>query len=285
MTDNYGVLTVGSTSSGKVKIGQQVSDVLPNTAIQARLPGGNEWVVNNAQTVAIQSLMMTGAPLTVSYNAVGGATENSGFFEIQQNGDFNYISSSMTYARGTAAASLGLAAPPSGVVDSTPGLYAFDSTPGLIVTPRFAHACPTERFTKNCTSVASFMDNLVQTENDQWSSFQDVYNPTSATPPEEACDRGLGAGPLRFPYLSGKLVLDDAADRGFDGCQRCAASRDSAGAVNVDDGGSRFRGSGLGAILDKDDQRIHRDAGFCSMTRQASLPGLLSTRLAAIFGL
>jgi hypothetical protein len=128
---------------------------------------------------------MTGAPLTVSYNAVGGATENSGFFEIQQNGDFNYISSSMTYARGTAAASLGLAAPPSGVVDSTPGLYAFDSTPGLIVTPRFAHACPTERFTKSCTSVASFMDNLVQTENDQWSSFQDVYNPTSATPPGE----------------------------------------------------------------------------------------------------
>jgi hypothetical protein len=141
---------------------------------QAR-PGGNEWVVNNAQTVASQSLMMTGAPLSVSYNAVGGATENSGFFEIQQNGDFNYSLASLTYARGTAAESLGL----------TEASGAFDSTPDLIVTPRFAHACPTERFTKNCTSVASFMDNLVQTENDQWSSFQDVYNPTSATPPGE----------------------------------------------------------------------------------------------------
>jgi hypothetical protein len=187
MTDNYGVLTVGSASSGKVKVGQKVSaaGVLPDTAIQARLPGGNEWVVNRAQNVTSHNLTMIGAPLTVSYNAVRGATDNSGFFEIQQNGYFNYISSSLTYARGAAAQSLGLTAPPSGAVDSPPGLYAFDSTPGLIVTPGSARECPTARYTQNCVSVASFMNNLVQTESDQWSSFQDVYNPTSATPPGE----------------------------------------------------------------------------------------------------
>jgi hypothetical protein len=35
------------------------------------------------------------------------------------------------------------------------------------------------------SSANMLFNNLVQTENDQWSSFQDVYNPTSATPPGE----------------------------------------------------------------------------------------------------
>ncbi len=184
MTDNYGVLTVGSTSSGKVKVGQQVSDVFPDTSIQGRLRGGatNQWVVNKAQTVASQNLTMTGAPLTVSYTAVKGATEKSGFFEIQQSGYFNYVSSSITYARGAAAESLGLS-------QGSPG--AFDSTPGLIVTPGSARECPTGIYTENCISVASFMDDLVQTPgSDQWSSFQDVYNPGSATPPGEKAALG-----------------------------------------------------------------------------------------------
>ena len=85
MKETYGVLTVGSTSSGKVKIGQQVAGVLPDTAIETSLNGSGprtSWVVNNAQTVTSQSLTMTGAPLTVTYNSVTGATKDSGFFKI-----------------------------------------------------------------------------------------------------------------------------------------------------------------------------------------------------------
>ena len=102
LTETYGVLTVGSigaTSPGPVAIGQQVTGpgVLPLTAIEANLSGsgaGSTWLVNYAQTVASENMTMTGAPLSVVYTPVTGATENSGSFSIQQNGDFLYNSSS-----------------------------------------------------------------------------------------------------------------------------------------------------------------------------------------------
>ena len=178
MKETYGVLTVGYTSSGKVKIGQQVAGLLPDTAIETSLNGsgpGTSWVINNAQTVTSQSLTMTGAPLTVTYNSVTGATKNSGFFKIQQNDDFNYQSSSLTYATGTAARSLGL----------TKASGAFDSTPGLIVTPKSDRECPTGRYTKTCVSVAAFMNDFTETESDEWSSFQMAYDPTAPTTPGE----------------------------------------------------------------------------------------------------
>ena len=60
MTETYGVLTVGSASSGTVAIGQQVTGtgVLPCTAIEANLSGsgaGSTWVVNKTQTVASET--------------------------------------------------------------------------------------------------------------------------------------------------------------------------------------------------------------------------------------
>ena len=131
MTETYGVLTVGSVSSGKVAAGQQVTDVtggvLPDTAIQANLTGngaGSTWVVNKAQNVASESMTMTGAPLGVTYRPVKGATVNSGAFWIQQNGNFNFASSTMTYARGTAAGPLGLTQA-SGAYLSSPGQVGY----------------------------------------------------------------------------------------------------------------------------------------------------------------
>jgi hypothetical protein len=165
LADTYGVLTIGSVSSGTVKVGQQVAGVTPAgspgpTAIEANLHGsgaGGTWVVNNAETVAPQSLTMEGAPLNVIYNAVTGATANSGAFWIQQNGNFNYASSSLTYAGGTAADSLGL----------TQAAGAFLSSPGQIV-----------------TSASDWMDNFTQNFSDQFSSFQ-AQNPGGLVPGEK----------------------------------------------------------------------------------------------------
>src|SRR5271165_63977 len=85
MTESYGILTVGSASSGTVKDGEQVTGagILPDTAIEGNL-GGNTWLVNFAQTLANEDMTMTGAPLSVLYNAVTGATQNSGYFSIQR---------------------------------------------------------------------------------------------------------------------------------------------------------------------------------------------------------
>jgi hypothetical protein len=164
LTETYGVLTIGSVSSGTVKIGQEVAGVAPAgsppTAIEANLHGsgaGSTWVVNNTKTVAPQSLTMEGAPLNVVYNAVTGATANSGAFTIQQNGNFNYASSSLTYAGGTTAESLGL----------TQAAGAFLSSPGQIV-----------------TSASDWMDNFTQNFSDQFSSFQ-IQNPGGLVPGEK----------------------------------------------------------------------------------------------------
>jgi Protein of unknown function (DUF3383)/PEP-CTERM motif len=165
LTDTYGVLTVGSVSSGTVKIGQEVAVVAPAgsppTAIEANLHGSgarSTWVVNNAETAAPQSLTMKGAPLTVDYHAVTGATENSGAFLIQQNGNFNYGSSSLTYAEGTAPESLGL----------TQAAGAFLSSSGQIV-----------------TSASDCMDNFIHNFSDQFSSFQ-TPSPGGPVPGERA---------------------------------------------------------------------------------------------------
>jgi hypothetical protein len=77
MTDTYGVLTVGSVSSGRVAAGQQVTGpgVLPDTAIEANLGGsglGSTWVVNKAQTEGGDGMTITAAPLFVRYQSVRG---------------------------------------------------------------------------------------------------------------------------------------------------------------------------------------------------------------------
>ena len=152
LTESYGVLTVGSVTSGAVAVGQEVAGtgVAPVTAIDGNLSGsgpGSTWVVNNAQTVVGENMTMNATPLGVALVSVVGATENSDYFKIQPNGSFGYDHnpSSLSYMSGTAAAALGLTQA-SGAVDSTPG--------GAEPSP------------------AAFMNNLVQNENGQFGSFQ-----------------------------------------------------------------------------------------------------------------
>ena len=118
--ESYGKLTIGSVSSGTVAVGEQVTGaagVLADSAIQANLSGsgaGSTWVVNLYQSVAAGQLTMTAAPLDVTYNPVTGAggKTKSGSFWIEQQGNFTYASSSMTYAApGTTARTLGLTQP------------------------------------------------------------------------------------------------------------------------------------------------------------------------------
>jgi hypothetical protein len=151
MTESYGVLTVGSVS-GVVADGEQVTGagILPDTAIQSNVSGsgaGSQWIVNFAQTVTSENMTMTGAPLSVLYTAITGATTNSGYFSIQQNGYFNWNTASLTCAWGTAAAAL----------DLTKKTGAWLQTPG-----------------ENITSEAAFMS-MVEGEDPHFGSFQATW--------------------------------------------------------------------------------------------------------------
>jgi Protein of unknown function (DUF3383) len=187
LTDTYGVLTVGSVSSGSVAIGEHVvgKGVLADTAIEANLSGsgaGSTWLVNFAQTEASEKITMTGALLSVTWSNVQGADEKSGFFSIQQNGDFLYNSSSVSFAGGTAAAALGL----------TRNTGAF-LTPEQIVPITDA-------------ALAAFMNNLIAANpDDPFSAFQTTWDPKDFTPPGEAA--GLEAWAMstddQYTYLQG----------------------------------------------------------------------------------
>ena len=163
MTETYGVLTFGNVASGTVAVGQQVTDatgdVPATTAIEANLSGsgdGSQWVVNNDTAVAAENMTMTGAPLAVTYTALTGDTANRHFFEVQQNGAFNWVASSLTYMGGTAAGALGL----------TQASGAFVSSPNLFI-----------------TNVSAWMTSFVQNYDDQFSTFQTTYNPAADLPP------------------------------------------------------------------------------------------------------
>ena len=168
MTESYGVLTVGSVTSGTVADGEEVTGagVASLTAIDGNLSGsgaGSTWLVNNAQTVAPENMTMTAPPLTVYYHSVIGATANRDYFEVQPNGDFGFDHnpSSLSYMGGTAAAALGL----------TQAAGALNSTPG-----------------GQQTSAAAFMNNLVQNETSQFGSFQATWGQLAQEDPEFLSD-------------------------------------------------------------------------------------------------
>ena len=152
MIETYGVLTVGSVTSGTVGVGAQVTGagVASLTAIDGNLSGsgaGSTWLVNNAQTVSGEKMTMTATPLSVVNESATGATANNDYFGVSPNGAFgyDYNPSSLSYMAGTAAAALGLTQE-SGAINSTPG--------GLVPPP------------------SAFLSNLVQNENGQFGSFQ-----------------------------------------------------------------------------------------------------------------
>jgi hypothetical protein len=164
ITESYGVLTVGSVTSGTVAVGQEVkgAGVLPLTAIDSNLSGNgpaSTWLVNNAQTVAGENMTLTATPLTVEPVSAVGATGNNDFFMIQPNGNFGYDlnPSSLSFMSGTAASSLGLTQA-SGAIDSTRG--------GLT------------------TSAAEYMNNVVQNESGQFGSFEGTWTTLADEDPE-----------------------------------------------------------------------------------------------------
>ena len=169
-------------------VGQEVtgSGVTGNTAIEANISGsgsGSKWVVDLTQTVKPEAMTMKAAPLAVDYHHVTGATENSDSFWIEVNGKYPVPPTTMTYASGTAAASLGL-------TRSQDGAYL--STPGQIT-----------------TSPSAWLNNIVK-QDSQWSSFQMTY-PTAPDTAEALADWSA-ASDGRFKYLK-RLYDHHAADR------------------------------------------------------------------------
>ena len=163
MTESYGVLTVGSVTSGTVAVGQQVTGagVASLTGIEDNLSGsgaGSTWLVNNAQRVA-GDIAMTATPLSVTYNSVVGATANRDYFEVQPNGDFgyDYNPGSVSYMGGTAAATLGLTQASGGLNSTSSGFP---------------------------TSAAAYMNNLIQNENSQFGSVQTTGTQLAREDPE-----------------------------------------------------------------------------------------------------
>ena len=152
MTEHYGVLTVGSVTSGTVAVGEQVTGagVAASTGIEDHLSGsgpGSTWLVNNAQTVA-GDMRMEATPLNVRYHYVVGATANRGFFTIQPSGAFGFDNNpgAFSYAGGTAAAALGLTQAVGALNSASSGFPA---------------------------SAAAYMSNLIQNEtSSKFGSFQ-----------------------------------------------------------------------------------------------------------------
>jgi hypothetical protein len=195
MTDTYGVLTVGSVSSGTVKVGQEVTGtgVLPYTAIEDNLSGSgaeSTWVVNKTQAMAGENLTMDGASLFVRFTSITGATQNRGFLFLQQSQNFNYATSSLTYMSGSAAKDLGM----------TPKSGAYLSSPGLVVLPGSESYCPPP----SCTTAAAFMSKLAA-EDPDWSTFQNTYLLASIIPPgtPPALEAWAESTDGQYTYLEG----------------------------------------------------------------------------------
>jgi Protein of unknown function (DUF3383) len=184
LTATYGVLTVGSVVSGTVASGQQVTDttghVLPLTAIWGNLSGsgaGSAWVVDLAQTVSDEAMTTTGPSVSVSYNPITGATANRDFFAIQQNGTFPLAPSTLSYAGGTIAGSLGL----------TQGSGALSS---------LGEAA-------QLGSESEWLNNFVKTDSDQFGSFQTIWDNIALRPPGEQSGLAAWAAETggRYHYL------------------------------------------------------------------------------------
>lgn len=149
MTETFGVLTVGTETSGAVNIGQEIigTGIPPDTAIIANLSGttgpGSQWLVNNAIDIP-GDFTMVAPPLTVENQFMVGATQNNDFLEIQPHGAFGFDNtiSTLSYASGPVADELGLSQA-TGAILSSPGGH-------------------------NNSTMAQFMNNIMHNETDQF---------------------------------------------------------------------------------------------------------------------
>lgn len=134
---------------------------------------------------------------------------------LQQDVEFNYASSSLSYMTGPAAVALGLAQNSPNSCTGYPGC-AYDLNPGEIV-----------------TSASQWMNTFIKDNpNDPFYSFQSVWDPKSALPPGEqaaleAWAQGTGERSSVF----------------------CGDASDGSRTFDLGDGACRFRGVRLRAIL------------------------------------
>ncbi len=128
MKETYGLLTVGSVTSGNVALGERITGegVPPLTAIDTNVSGsgaGSQWIVNNALNLT-GNIIMTAPTFTVeAQSSFVGATKTDAYFEIQPNGVFGFDNnpSSLSYmSPSKAATELGLTKA-SGAINSSPG--------------------------------------------------------------------------------------------------------------------------------------------------------------------
>jgi hypothetical protein len=183
-------------TSGDVSVGQEITGdgVARNDEIRANISGagaGSKWVVGLAQTVASRGITMEAPPLEVTYHGTTGELWVNNYQPVigtvgagnlfDAGGGYAILPSTISFASGKAAFELGL----------TKSAGAYDSTPGQAT-----------------TSPSAWMNNvveIVQKENIGFATFQTVYDPKDATPPEvrsalEAWAQSSGGA---YGYLEG----------------------------------------------------------------------------------
>ena len=204
---------------------------------------------------------MTGAPLSVLYTAITGATKNSGYFSIQQNGYFNWDTASLTYASGTAAAALGL----------TKAAGALLDTPGENIASEAAFMSMVAAVDPDFGSFQATWPQLAQEDPEAqaalaaWAASTDgqfqFLNDTSTAPPAGSSaptidPPGTWSGPgasLPTPAAPGTYIPNAGATS--------ARGADNRPCRHVQRSGRERAHSCAARLLRRDNRREHRDAG------------------------
>lgn len=172
MTETYGILHVGAQASGEIEPGLRLTGagVSDLTAVISLLSGnggaGSEWIVNNGQAIAPETMETTAPSLTVDGTHIVGATGARDFLEIQPGIEYGFDQnpSAISFADPSHMANaLGLS--------QIAGAY--DASPG-----------------GQHVSINTFMSE-VMSENSSWSSFQSI-EPRLATEFETWAAANLG---------------------------------------------------------------------------------------------
>jgi hypothetical protein len=165
IAERYGVLTVGTMTSGLIQLGVRLSGtgVSRGSYLLSNISGagggscsgsacnGTTWVVNPSQKVSSRSMAVYAPDMIVTYANIEGATANTNALWLEKSGYAGNAlgaPSTLTYASGGAACTLGW----------TEACGAILSTPGELV-----------------SNPGAWMTQLVTSLDSEWGSFQTGY--------------------------------------------------------------------------------------------------------------
>jgi hypothetical protein len=165
IVENYGVLTVGTMTSGLIQLGVRLSGTGVSTGsyLLSNISGasggscsgsacnGTTWVINPSQTVSSRSMAVYAPDIVVTYANIQGATINTNALWLEKTGYAGNAlgaPSTLSYVSGAGACTLGW----------TQACGAILSTPGELV-----------------SDPAAWMTQLVTSLDPQWGSFQTGY--------------------------------------------------------------------------------------------------------------